>query len=133
MDPQADLDAVRSFLEGPNRAVLATLDSTGGPHLVVVDFLMLDDGLLLNGREGRRWVANLRRSPRAAAMVHDHAEAQHWVRITGRAEILREGDDASIEDAKVMARRYGDDPEQFNGQHRVTWHLVPDRVVERSN
>jgi len=31
-----------------------------------------------------------------------------------------------------MARRYGDDPEQFNEQHRVTWRLVPDRVVERN-
>ncbi len=31
-----------------------------------------------------------------------------------------------------MARRYGDDPEGFDGQHRVSFNLVPERVVERS-
>lgn len=132
MGSRDDFEAVRGFLEDPNRAVLATRGPTGETHLVVVDFLVLDDGLLLNGRQDRRWVANLRRTPRATALVHDHQEAQHWVRIAGSAEILREGDDASIEDAKAMARRYGDDPEQFNGQHRVTWRLVPHRLLERS-
>jgi hypothetical protein len=99
--------------------------------LVVVDYLVLDDALLLNGRLDRRWVANLRRDPRATALVHDSHAAQHWVSISGAAELIREGDDASVEDAKMLARRYGDDTELFNGQHRVTWHLIPDRVFER--
>lgn len=99
--------------------------------MVVVDYLVRDDGLLLNGREDRRWVANLRRNPRATALVHDPHAAQHWVRLAGPVELLREGDAASVEDAKTMARRYGDDPAQFDGQHRVTWRLVPERVFER--
>jgi hypothetical protein len=41
------LDSVRVFLEGPNRAVPAMLGPTGGPHVVVVDYLVLDDALLL--------------------------------------------------------------------------------------
>jgi PPOX class probable F420-dependent enzyme len=133
MSPESNLDAdcVRAFLEGPNRAVLATLRPTGGPHVVVVDYLMLDDALLLNGRRDRRWVANLRRDPRATALVHDPQAVEHWVSISGSVELMREGD-ASIEDAKTMSRRYGDDPEQFNGQHRVTWRLVAERVFERS-
>lgn len=126
-------DAARTFLEHPYRAVLATTGSTGEPHLVVVDYLVLDDGaLLLNGRHGRRWVTNLRCHPRAAALVHDPLAVEHWVRIDGPVELLREGDDASVEDAKTMSRRYGDDPEQFNGQHRVTWRLVAERVYERA-
>lgn len=131
MSPRTTLDAVRSFLEGPTRAVLATPGVNGQPHLVVVDYLVLADGLMLNGRDGRRWVADLRRRPRAAALVHDPDAVEHWVRIAGPVELVREGDDASVEDAKVMARRYGDDPSQFDGQHRVTWRLVAEQVVER--
>ena len=131
MSPRTNLDAVRPFLEGPTRAVLATAGAHGLPPLVVVDYLVLADGLMLNGRNGRRWVADLRRRPRAAALVHDPAAVEHWVRIAGPVELVREADDASVEDAKVMARRYGDDPSQFDGQHRVTWRLVADQVVER--
>ncbi len=100
--------------------------------MVVVDYLVLNDALLLNGRRDRRWVANLRQDPRATALVHDPHAVEHWVSIGGSVELVREGDDASIEDAKTMSRRYGDDPEQFNGQHRVTWRLVPERVFERT-
>jgi hypothetical protein len=52
--------------------------------------------------------------------------------VRGDVELVREGDEAAVEDAKVMARRYGDDPEQFTGQHRVTWRLVAHRVLERA-
>lgn len=133
MSPRSNLDSVRAFLQAPNRAVLATLGPTGDPHAVVVDYLVLDDALLFNGRRGRRWVANLRQDPRATALVHDPQAVEHWVSISGSVELMREGDDASIEDAKTMSRRYEDDPEQFNGQHRVTWRLVPERVFERTN
>jgi PPOX class probable F420-dependent enzyme len=128
----ASLEDVRSFLQGPHRAVLSTLDSDGAPHLVVVDYLAEDAGLMLNGRVNRRWVLNLRRDPRASALVHDPADAGHWVRVSGTAELIRDGDGRAVEDAKVMARRYGDDPEQFTGQHRVTWRLVPGQILERA-
>jgi PPOX class probable F420-dependent enzyme len=126
------VDDVRTFLEGPRRAVLSTLGSDGAPHLVVVDYLVEQDTLLVNGRANRRWVLNLRNDPRASALIHDHADVSHWVRLTGTAELVREGDEAAVEDAKVMARRYGDDPEQFNSQHRVTWRLVPHQLLERA-
>ena|ERR1700744_628326 len=128
----ASLEDMRTFLQGPHRAVLSTLDSDGAPHLVVVDYLAEDAGLMLNGRVNRRWVLNLRRDPRASALVHDPADAGHWVRVSGTAELIRDGDGRAVEDAKVMARRYGDDPEQFTGQHRVTWRLVPGQILERA-
>jgi PPOX class probable F420-dependent enzyme len=133
MSPQVELDSVRPFLAGPARAVLATVGPTGEPHVVVVDYVLLDDALLLNGRHGRRWVTNLRRHPRATALIQDPQAVEHWVRISGPVELLREGDAASIEDARTMSLRYGDNPEQFNGQHRVTWSLIPERVFERTS
>ena len=126
------IDAVRSFLAGPHRAILSTLGSDGSPHLVVVDYLVEPDGLLLNGRVNRRWVRNLRDDTRVCALVHDHDDVGHWVRLAGTAELVREGDEAAVEDAMAMARRYGDDPEPFRGQHRVTWHLAPRQVLERA-
>ncbi len=126
------LDDVRTFLEGPHRAVLSSLGSDGSPHSVVVDYLVERDGLLVNGRVTRRWVRNLRGDPRVAALIHDHQDVTHWVRVTGIAELVREGDEAAVEDAMVMARRYGDDPGQFAGQHRVTWRLTPGQVLERA-
>jgi PPOX class probable F420-dependent enzyme len=123
---------VRFFLEGPYRAILSTIGRDGGPHLVVVDYLVKKDRLLVNGRVNRRWVLNLRQDPRVSALIHDPSDVSHWVRLTGTAELLREGNDAAVEDAMVMARRYGDDPEQFIGQHRVTWELVPRQVLERA-
>lgn len=132
VSPNMTLDDVVGFLGGPHRAVLATLNPDGSPHVVVVDYLVQNGGLLLNGRSGRRWVSNLRRNGLATALVHDPDNVQHWVSVAGSAELVGEGDEASVEDAKMLARRYGDDPEQFNGQHRVSWNLVPDRVLERS-
>jgi len=126
------IDNVRSFLEGPHRAVLATTAREGSPHLVVVDYLVGHDHLLVNGRVNRRWVLNLRQDPRVSALVHDRDDPSHWVRLTGTAELLREGDKAAVEDAMEMARRYGDDPAGFAGQHRVTWQLVPRQVIERA-
>lgn len=126
------IDDVRSFLEGPHRAIVSTLGSDGSPHVVVVDYLVDQDGLLLNGRVSRRWVRNLRDDARICALIHDHDDVSHWVRVAGSAELVREGDEAAVEDAMVMARRYGDDPEQFRGQHRVTWHLAPRQVLERA-
>ncbi len=123
---------VRPFLQGPQRAVLSTVGTDGGPHQVVVDYAVDADGILLNGRVDRRWVRNLRRDPRASALVHDPADVSHWVRLTGTARLLREGDEEAVEDAMAMARRYGDDPEQFRGQHRVSWRLVPHQVLERA-
>ena len=128
----ATVEDVRPFLQGPHRAVLSTVGSGGAPHLVVVDYLVDDASLVVNGRASRRWVLNLRRDPRASALVCDPADVSHWVRISGTAELVRDGDDRAVEDARVMARRYGDDPEQFTGQHRVTWRLVPRQILERA-
>jgi PPOX class probable F420-dependent enzyme len=131
MTLETSIDSVRPFLEGPHRAVLSTLDEDGAPHVVVVDYLIVEDRLLLNGRRDRHWVRNIRRDPRATALVHDPGDVGHWVSVSGTCELVREGDEAAVEDAQTMARRYGDDPEQFVGQHRVTWHLVPERIFER--
>ena len=100
MSPGTSLDAVRAFLDGRQRAVVATLNPDGSAHLVVVDYLAHDGRLRLNGRTGRRWVSNLRRNPQATALVHDPNDVQHWVSITGPVELVREGDEPSMEERR---------------------------------
>ena len=56
------VSAVRPFLDGPYRTVLGTSRKDGSPHLVVVDYIVDEEGLLLNGRA-------VRGLPRFAMMI----------------------------------------------------------------
>jgi PPOX class probable F420-dependent enzyme len=123
------LDAVRVYLSEPRCAVLATVGTDGAPHQAVVHYLLEPDGLVLNGRVDRLWARKLRDGGRVSIVVHDADDYLHWVGIKGRAEPLREGD-AAVEDAMTLARRYGEDPEPFRGQERVSFRVVPERVFE---
>jgi PPOX class probable F420-dependent enzyme len=123
------LDAVREYLSDPRCAVLSTVGPDGSPHQVVLHYLLEPDGLVLNGNAGRRWARHLRHGGRVSIVVHDADDYLHWVGIKGRAERLRDGD-AAVEDAMTLARRYGEDPEDFRGQERVSFRVIPERVFE---
>lgn len=62
-------------------------------------------------------------------LIHDAEQPLHWVGIKGVAEVVREGP-AAVEDAMTMARRYGEDPDEYADQERVTFRIVPRRVYE---
>jgi PPOX class probable F420-dependent enzyme len=123
------LDAVRVYLSEPRCAVLSTVGAGGAPHQAVLHYLLEPEGLVLNGRVDRRWARHLRDGGRVSIVVHDADDYLHWVGIKGRAEPLRDGD-AAVEDAMTLARRYGEDPEAFRGQERVSFRVVPERVFE---
>jgi PPOX class probable F420-dependent enzyme len=125
--------AVRRFLESqPRFATLATIDPDGSPLLAVVWYLVADEGIVVNSREGRRWPANLRRDPRASISVE---RAYDYVAIKATAEIL--GDAASAQgDIAAMARRYKTPEEArqmidhtFASQTRISFLLRPRSVV----
>lgn len=123
------LEGVREFLAAPRCAVVSSVDSDGSPHQAVVHYWLVHDDLFINGRSDRRWLTNLRRDARVAVVVHDEDDPQHWVGIKGRVELHREGADAT-RDAMALAVRYGEDPENFAGQARVTLRIVARRVFE---
>jgi PPOX class probable F420-dependent enzyme len=127
--PRRLLDPVRGYLEAARCAVLASLRADGGPHQVVVHYLVGMDHLLVNGSAGRQWAANLRRDPRLSLLVHDAGDPLHWVGIRGRAEGFTDGR-AAARDAMTMARRYGEDPADYQHLQRVSVTIVPDHVVE---
>ena len=123
------LDDVREYLAAPRHAVIATVASDGSPHQAVVHYLPTADGLIVNGRPGRRWAANLRRDPRVSVVVHDHERPLHWVGIKGAGRLVAEGD-AAVKDAMTIAARYGEDPEEYRNLERVSFEISPRRVYE---
>jgi PPOX class probable F420-dependent enzyme len=124
-----DLDAVRDYLSEPRCAVLSTVGPDGAPHQAVLHYLLEPDALVLNGRVDRRWARNLRDGGRVSVVVHDTEDSLHWVGIKGRATPIAHGQPA-VEDAMTVARRYGEDSEEYRHQERVSFRLVPDRVFE---
>jgi PPOX class probable F420-dependent enzyme len=128
-DGQALLDSVRDFLAAPRCAVLSTVGPDGAPRQIVLHYLLDDDHLRINGHRDRRWVANLRRDPRASLIVHDDADYLHYVSIRGTATLLDE-DDHALAEAMRQAERYGEDPQSFAGQPRVSFRIDVERLTE---
>lgn len=123
------IEPVRGFLSAPRCAVLSTLAPDGSPRQIVIHYTLGTDHIVLNGHRDRRWVANLRRDPRVALVVHDERDYLHYVSIRGRATLLDESEDALAE-AMRQAERYGEDPADFAGQPRVSFRVDAERVHE---
>ena len=123
------LEPVRPFLSAPRCAVLSTLGLDGAPRQIVIHYMLEEDHVRLNGHRDRRWVANVRRDPRVALIVHDDRDYLHYVSIRGRAVLVDDGEDA-LADAMRQAERYGEDPADFAGQPRVSFRVEPEHVNE---
>lgn len=106
------IEPVRAFLSGPHCAVLSTIGADGAPRQIVIHYLLGESHLRINGHRDRRWVANLRRDPRASLIIHDQMDYLHYVSIRGAATLLDEGD-AAVAEAMSQAERYGEDPADF--------------------
>jgi len=117
-------------------ATIATLNSDGSPHQIVIWFLFRSGGRLgehvvVNSRRGRRWPTNLERDKRANLAVY---EAEDAVTIECHVEESYVGERAQADIAE-MARRY-DSPEmaqqeiaRFQTEDRITFVLRPDRIL----
>lgn len=85
-----DLDEARRFLRDNHRAVMHTYRSDRSPQLSPVAVAVDGDGrAIVSTRETAIKVANLVRDPRTALCVLSDAFYGPWVRIDGRAKIVR--------------------------------------------
>jgi PPOX class probable F420-dependent enzyme len=123
------IDPVRQFLSAPRCAVLSTLGPDAAPRQIVIHYTLGKDHIRLNGHRDRRWVANVRRDPRVALIIHDASNYLHYVSIRGRAAIADESGEALAE-AMRQAERYGEDPADFADQPRVSFRIDPEHVHE---
>src|SRR5436190_17974840 len=81
-------DPVRTFLDAPRLAVLATIREDGSPHLTVVWYARRGDDLIVNTTAPRSKARNLDRDPRASLLVGD---IERYVRIEGPARVVATG------------------------------------------
>lgn len=133
-DPALTVDAVLTddlrewLIARPRYPVLAVLDSDGSPNQSVMWFDVdphRPDTILMNTKVGRAKERFLRRDPRVSLCFE---EDMTWVAVQGTIE-LDDDREASMRDIRALAERYGSDPDQFDGQQRVTLRMRVDRVI----
>ncbi len=121
-------DELRGWLmEKLRYPVLAVLTDQGAPSQSVMWF-DLDpepDTILMNTKEGRAKARYLRRDPRASLCFEDELT---WIAMHGRVE-LDDDRERALHDIRALADRYGDDPDEFNGQQRLTIRLRVEKVI----
>lgn len=133
-DPDLNIDSaltdeVRAWLTAELRfPVLAVLDRDGRPTQSVMWFDLdpdRPDTVLLNSMARRAKVGWLRRNPRVSLCFEDRYD---WVALQGTVEI-DDDQERSLAVIKRLARRYGTDPERFNGESRTTIRLRVEKVT----
>lgn len=118
-------DTARKIIDGPNPAVLATINPDGSPQTSVVWVGRDGDDLLISTAAGRRKDRNLRRDPRASLSVIDKDDLQQYVEIRGTATVT---EDVGRRLAVALAEQY-----EGPGAGQVYLDLPPEvvRVVIR--
>lgn len=125
--------AMRSFLEAPRVATLATVTAAGIPVQAVIWFRLEPDGLILvNSRAGRRWPKALLASQHASLSVIDEHDGMRWLGLDCHVGEVVEDVDRARADIVSLAHRYDDDRPgiitTFMSQQRVSFRLAIDSV-----
>lgn len=108
--------------------VLAVTTDRGTPSQSVMWFDLdpeRPDTILMNTKDGRAKARFLRRDPRVSLCFEDELT---WVAMQGGVE-LDDDPDRALADIRALAVRYGDDPDGFNGQRRITIRLAVEKVI----
>ena len=126
------------FLALPLIARLGTVSPGGDPYVVPIWYEWDGEAVVMSARERSRYLANLRRHPRACVSIAEDREPLRRVLIRGRAEIIREAEPdrgAWLERSRALCRRYlgdqqGDDYQDETLDRNSVWfRVVPDEVV----
>ena len=115
MDVRAAGAEIAAFLDVPHYGVIATHEADGGIWQAVVWYAVTDDGILMNARDGRRWLTNLRRDARLSLVI---ADGEDYVIVRGTAVVTDDPERAHGE-ALSLAMRYGSE-DTYAGQRRVS-------------
>ncbi|HKY57367.1 MAG TPA: pyridoxamine 5'-phosphate oxidase family protein [Aeromicrobium sp.] len=100
---QLDDAEIAEFLASHMKVQVATLDSTGGPHLTTLYYVLDDDGRIAFWTyASSQKIVNLRRDPRIACLVEDGDEYfdLRGVSIRGRAQLVED-----FEGIKAIGRK----------------------------
>ena len=122
-------DELRAWLTSTLRfPVLAVITPDGAPSQSVMWF-DLDpeerDVIVMNTKVARLKYRQLQRDPRVSLLFEDGLE---WYAMRGTVE-LEATFQPALDGIKALARRYGSDPDTFDGQERVIIRMRVDKVI----
>jgi PPOX class probable F420-dependent enzyme len=115
---------VARFLAAPRYGVVGTCEPDGSTWQAVVWYEVTDAGIVLNARDGRRWLTNLRRDARLSLTV---ADGEDYVILRGEA-VVTDDRERGLAEALALSRRYQSD-ETYEGQRRVGVLFHPNHVA----
>ena len=87
-------DEIRAFVERSRTATMATLGSSGMPHLVAMWFAVIDGTIWFETKSRSQKAVNLRRDPRMTVLIEDGLtyDTLRGVALEGTAEIVEDPD-----------------------------------------
>ncbi|MCC3326594.1 PPOX class F420-dependent oxidoreductase [Nocardia abscessus] len=119
-------DTVRTLIDGPHAAVLATANADGRPQSSVIFVDYDGDTLLFSTIEGRLKTRNMVRDPRVSLLVLSRTDGR-YVEVRGRVEITDDPDKTLL---TAMYAKYmgGATPPPEPEAHRLIVRILPERV-----
>lgn len=119
-------DGLRSLLEQPNPAVMATVAADGRPVTVATWYLLDDDDtVLLSLDAGRARLTHLRRDPRVSLTALARDDWYTHVSVQGRVVSMVE--DEGLADTDRIARHYTGQPYRNRQRPRVSVRVAVTR------
>lgn len=122
-------DDLRDWLMRDLRYPVLAVNTGDGPPSQSVMWFDLDPDrsnvILMNTMVRRLKYRQLGEDPRVSLMFED---GLYWVAMRGTVE-LDSAFEPALEHIKALARRYGANPERYNGQERVIIRMTVDKVI----
>ncbi|GAB3818056.1 TIGR03618 family F420-dependent PPOX class oxidoreductase [Kribbella italica] len=128
-------DHTRKLLDGPNLAVLATLNPDGSPQTSAIWVSRDGNDVLISSTAGLRKIRNLEADPRTSLIVIDATNPLRYAELRGTATITEDTDRTLAQALAIKyegpeaAAEYAALPPEVR---RVVVRITPHHVVTRS-
>jgi len=121
---------VKSFLEKPHVAVLATQSPSGRVQATPVWFMLADGHILINTSAGRTKLKNMEANRRVALAIMDHENPYKYVQIQGT--VVKFDRESGAKDIDRLSHRYHGHAYQYpptdNPKNRISIRIEPERI-----
>lgn len=119
----------RELFEEPDFCYVATLREDGRPAVRPTWVNIEGDTVVLNGKEERVWVRDLRRDPRVILTVVDRNNPYRWVEI--KRHMIEDTHEGALEHIHKLAKKYmGQEEYPFlePGEQRVICRVAAQKI-----
>jgi PPOX class probable F420-dependent enzyme len=120
-----------AILAAPNHVTLSIPRKDGTVQSVIVWADAQDGQVVINGAEGRAWVANLRRAKTATVVAMNDGSPWDYATVTGTLVAEASGPEADDHIDQLSKKYLGVDeyPYRSETEKRVKFTLKPERVL----